>query len=1113
MGHIVLGIGGTGQKVLTHLKHLLPESVRTKVFLLSLDTVSKSNIDNYEVAGTRLDYDNNREYFHIADERKMLIGLRGGTLRDDEASLFKQNFRFEEYRFRADLVSDEDLRIEKGAGMHRQISAAGVLINSLDIVAKLKEFARKLPPGRITIWVVGSLAGGTGGGSLLPLGALARLAMQDQADANVRAIVVLTESYRYAKGVSKGRGFALLRELDYAREVGAEKMDRLFEQPRQGRPFHERFEFKGSPLARVGTLFDSYSYVDRPCASKEETASLLQEVGNALRLFIDEAASAEIDQALANASAANARLGIFTPVPTYGLHEILVPADDIARLFALEKARDLVWKIAQPNDELTGLRGLRGEGEGPAKGAISEIFPSMATVENLSPKPALPPEVDAVRKFKEDSMYRADGVVRRLFNVSALVERGLSEDGKRAFQLATADLSHDVLTVEEKRKAKKQLRSPDDEKRDFKKEIDDARKRHLGATRDGGNASEPRSFSAARQAILHELRKIVEERIGRRFIERELGGSWKGHDTSRLRRTIQATDEVNTLAEEFAGVVRSLAALEMAGTAGLQSLERRRTEADARLREAEAKLEQATVERRLLRLDWSDLDTRQQQYRRASNEFVDACRAEWLVETFVQVLEIVRDVAGQWRQQLQDVAERLVHKPSDKGLLNQLKKRLDAASQHLEERTRLTTASIGLGRSIDLDGYRAELLREFQQTFAVPPDEWLDDAKWVLPVDEQGNPTGERRPLLRLPKLPGHGSGPLEPGEAVRTIEEILWKQADGFLETKSIWDYLAFWVKQNGGEWQAVGRHLRTKNKLLLDGAMKDNEDHKPRLVLLYNNRGLKEGIQWADAVREGVMAAQPGLRQLVPEDLGTVTGYPNRWAMGLFQSVGFDAEDVPAFRDMRQEYLQEQKLPNTDANWMPYTYHTLRGLQVAFDIEREAYHRDSTTFPQPQDLLHPLVARGLREPHYAWYFFRLLALGAIDRTPKDEWRIKEYDERGDLLLTNERDGNLRGDLVLAMSRFCVQQREQEDRDRRLSAAGLRARYEKALEHASITPSSDGEKTRLAQFAAGLDSWLTADDNGVIVDRSRRRPDVIRKSLARAGQYMLRTEERLVRG
>jgi hypothetical protein len=214
-----------------------------------------------------------------------------------------------------------------------------------------------------------------------------------------------------------------------------------------------------------------------------------------------------------------------------------------------------------------------------------------------------------------------------------------------------------------------------------------------------------------------------------------------------------------------------------------------------------------------------------------------------------------------------------------------------------------------------------------------------------------------------------------------------------------------------------------------------------------------------------------------------------------------------------MRQKYLQDQTLDNTDATWTPYTYHTLRGLQVAFDVERDAYHHKSTAVPQPSDLIHPLVARALREPLFAWYFFRLLAFKAIDRTKNDEWRITDYDEHGDLLLTNEADGISRGDLVVAMSRLCVQQREHADVIRPITVKGLESRYDRALQQASLAGSSDGEAAHLKQFADQLDKWLAADDRGAVIDKERRQPELLRNGVAKAGRYLLRVEKRLVLG
>lgn len=1122
MGHIILGIGGTGQKVLTHLKHMFTDALRDRVALLSLDTVSPDKYDNYTVAGTFLEKD--REYFYLADTEDSLVELRAGRLHPNDAQVFKQNFRFEAQKFKYDLVTPDILNSDEGAGMHRQIAASRILINSDEIAAKLRALADNLPDDKINVWIVGSLAGGTGAGALIPLGALARLATQGlNKRVNVRAVAVLTETYKkYVDGVSKGRGFAVLREMDYIREVGAEMMDHLFVQPLNSGPYHELFEFRGNKLYRPGTLFDSYSYIDRVCEKKEETASLLQEVGNTMRLFVDDDAATEIAQALVNASAANAILGIDTPVPTYGFHEILVPADDIARLFALQKANELAKKLAPPNKELTGFRGIARGSDDPAAAALTEmhkLFPSLAELNGLNVPPSPGEEQEAVIFFLQDRMHTAKAVVNKLFDINTLVSKGLAEPGRAAFERVKSKLSPDALTVEEKRNAKPKQRvgEPANEKRDFKSKIDQARKSHLGKNGDGGELSDTSSFNYNRHIILNELRKVIEIQIGNQFIAQRLGRSWKGNENP-LEFAHEVTNQLTAIANDSAIRIQTLAELELLHS-GVNNLDNRSThESNAMNNEAADSLDEARAIKRLgVVTDWTDIDAAQRQYRQASHQFVDAWRAKQLVRTFEEVLGIVEEVATKWGRQLAEVKARLIHKSGDSdssGILNELQKRYDAAEQNLEERAKLTTTSIGLAQSENLEGYQIELFNEFVGTLVRHPDTWIDGAKWVLPTDEQGKLTGEYKPLLRLPNLEGFENKELKPENAIEHIESKLKNAAEDFLETKTVWDYFKFWVEKNSKDWQEVGRILRQRNTLMLDGKKKNDPRHKPRLVLLYNNRGLAEGIRWADRVRDGVMENQPGLPQLGNQDIQTISSYPNRWAIGLFQSIAFDAEDVSAFRDMREEYLVQQTLLDTDTNWMPYTYHTLRGLQVAFDIERKTYHQKPTAVPQPTDLIHPVLARALRAPHYTWFFFRLLAFDVIDTTPNKEWCIKELDDLGNFLLTNKNDGILTGDLIVAMSRFCIQQKEHANRNRPLTLDGLRSRYDKALQEKGISPLSKEETKHLEDFANTLPTWLEDRRSTVVqtdIAPQRRHPDLLISSIAKVGQYMLSIEEKSV--
>ncbi|MBK8988217.1 MAG: hypothetical protein IPM39_19480 [Chloroflexi bacterium] len=181
---LIIGLGGTGQWVLTNLKKNLIESygeVPRQVQLLAFDTTT----DEPEVAKDNLSLEAVRIGDFRLKKREEFIYLSGSVKElclKAKANSFGYGHItswFPVNRYLAELT-DDDFNLARGAGTRRPFGRMAIFYNLQDIVGKL-EFALREIKGSIAekstveICVVSSLAGGTGSGMFIDLAHLSRV--------------------------------------------------------------------------------------------------------------------------------------------------------------------------------------------------------------------------------------------------------------------------------------------------------------------------------------------------------------------------------------------------------------------------------------------------------------------------------------------------------------------------------------------------------------------------------------------------------------------------------------------------------------------------------------------------------------------------------------------------------------------------------------------------------------------------------------------------------------------------------------------------------------------------------------------------------------------------
>ncbi|HEY1099203.1 MAG TPA: tubulin-like doman-containing protein, partial [Myxococcota bacterium] len=276
---ILVGLGGTGAKVLQHIRRLTLERFGSVdalegVAYLSLDTDVASRDVSAELVG--------RDPFatEIAFKEHERLNLKV-AFREYLGPNLVNHPHLKEW-WDSSLTIADDFNLEQGAGQIRPLSRLVFFGSRQRIIDKLdaqlqtvKSQANTSPrldqSAKTRIVVVAGLAGGTGSGLFLDFAALARQLVRD---ANIEGCFVLPGVYRAAEGAFAkiaANGYAALRELNHY----------------QRHPFKVRWNAREREISERG-LYDRaviFSGVNHANQNLKDTSDAYGLIGE--QLFID----------------------------------------------------------------------------------------------------------------------------------------------------------------------------------------------------------------------------------------------------------------------------------------------------------------------------------------------------------------------------------------------------------------------------------------------------------------------------------------------------------------------------------------------------------------------------------------------------------------------------------------------------------------------------------------------------------------------------------------------------------------------------------------------------------------------------------------------------------
>jgi hypothetical protein len=372
---LVIGLGGTGQWVLTYLKKNLIDTygeVPQTVRMLSFDTTgiaSEAEIEKGE-AEERAQVGNitlgEGEFIYLGGNIKSICeDIRDGERKHPHIRSWLQA----KYYLRAH--DDDAYDISKGAGRRRQFGRMAVFydlaIGSPQITGKIEQALSDIKSARertmpVEIYVVCSLAGGTGAGMVIDVAHLARvMAKKVQLDCAVRGFLVLQNTFAPVARIDdvQPSAFAAMRELDRFMLV----FDRDY-------PIYYSSSTQKSDLQTIyrSKLFDNCYLLDarrltKPLDGTPPKLGVFPSVADCMSVLLDPETGEtfsthykNVNDRLAKAQAQEGK-ALYSSLGTY---TYVLPIEDIIERNILKLARDLMEKrlVTIDYDETTKTMAL-----------------------------------------------------------------------------------------------------------------------------------------------------------------------------------------------------------------------------------------------------------------------------------------------------------------------------------------------------------------------------------------------------------------------------------------------------------------------------------------------------------------------------------------------------------------------------------------------------------------------------------------------------------------------------------------------------------------------------------------------------------------------------------
>ncbi len=443
---LAIGVGGSGKASLTILKERLEETygqVPDNVVLLSLDTDTMREVDRF--AGTRLNPafdERNRapEYQHVASPGGMTMDTVFADIRSNKTAAFMNWLEIDKLDR---MLSPAERDIRGGAQQRRPIGRTALFLRYANpvyqsIVEAIGRIygeperdqqtvmsAEEVEKGKRIIFIVTSVAGGTGSGMFLDVANLVRHAInsnQNWQSVSVSAVIVLPDAFAsYTRFMDdptnlKPNSYAALREFDRFTRVHSSFL-----------PYMLRYaEGEQSITWSTNQPVDHVYLMDTASRSASQDFDLSGDPMQGVFPVIADFLMAHIDNSLGDALATlRSNAGLHYDKSSgrmysgFNVMSYLFPVDDVIESFAYRFTRELLARefLPMPDDK------RRSQVEQEALGEVEKNFTTGTVAGRANPN-IIQKAIVATRKINPET---PDMSWPGLFGMISLSDTGFAE--------------------------------------------------------------------------------------------------------------------------------------------------------------------------------------------------------------------------------------------------------------------------------------------------------------------------------------------------------------------------------------------------------------------------------------------------------------------------------------------------------------------------------------------------------------------------------------------------------------------------------------------------------------------------------------------------------------
>lgn len=1026
MQALVMGFGGTGAHVLTALKELtvlkhgrVPETIKFLLF----DTIAdwKPGLAVQIVGGAAEErtaksedeaasLDPLTEYFQLTDFAPDLRThvfdylLQAGT---PDAYPHLKDWLHAPWL--SENVPPHQLAITIGAAQQRQIGRYAMFKNADRIIAHLRPIIHHLSDlargADVNVWLVASSAGGTGAGCLVDAAYLTRLAAGDNVKLKLTGVIVLPNVYMNVRGISQGRAYSLLRELERVQEQSIPQDDRYVDlDKRELVSSHVVYDKNRQQVASVKSrLFDDLFYLGSDCPTEDERRKFFTSVASSIDPYLDaNSGPTLLEKAVNDTAAASA----------FGATRIYVPTETFAQMFAWEQVAEYLRRAAAPKEVGDRVERLHvGSEQDRADNATEKFRGLLELFKQLL-------ELETKPERVKEAFARNELDARRIVTLWYELTGSARTPEEQAVLLTYAEPYYSLTEPErpketrdwETKTYKENAASPnglkesqEDSRSRFADKLDEIKKRYLN--NNGGE----RTFEKGRRHVLAIISKRLQKKVDDLFI-----GELERR-RAQFAQLENAPEQGTVLSQLFAEVTWMLGdhgplrkVHEVIGQL-VAAVAKEQSERDNRYTRSLQELRESRKSGIFSLGVW--VEDYQQAARDECSDYIRWYQKHELLKNMQQLVLNVDQRLREWERLLGQLFDALVRREGrNEGEASAL---FTVTQIHLkgtlEERlyrtARNRSALISFGQQPDaqMHGYQDELRSQAANGLAAT---MLSNSHWEAGLTAEGAP--QITLVIDWPELRERQYSPRNLRGLSQELYQLFYKRIEERLSNTDVFDYL-IWLRENRGiEPEAVVRVLNSEATTLINaGGVPESRT----LVYREPAGGNKKDLADSMALKLGSLE-------------GVERSYSDRNAITLVKIKKPSLDQIIDIQDCRDNYfsLRADRLNNNEAHdkelRRAQVFHPFRQELEAWYIERYYLKRvNSADVPA----LPPRVVRLLEDPEMMQVFVHGIATGAVESTA-DGWVWHGPDS--DVPLTSS-DNDPNADVVKAAVIFALKQGE----------------------------------------------------------------------------------------